>query len=73
MINNLFESKNRPIDVFENRPSEQLAHSHGRRKKISNKELEQLAINKYQKNGRGITFKDVMEKFFCSKKQLNVN
>ena len=69
MINNLFEAKNRPIDIFENRPSKQLALSHRRGKKIEDKELEELAINKYEKNGRGITFKDVREKFFFSREQ----
>ena len=66
MINNLFEEKNRPIDIFENRPSKQLALSHRRDKKIGDKELEELSINIYEKNGKGITFKDVREKFFCS-------
>ena len=69
MINNLLESKNRPIDIFENRPSKQLALSHKRGKKIGVKELEELSINKYEKNGKGITFIDVREKFFCSNKQ----
>ena len=69
MINNLLEAKNGPIGLFENRPSEQLAPSHRRGKKIGGKELEELSINKYEKNGRGITFKDVREKFFCSRKQ----
>jgi len=66
LINNLFEAKNRPIDIFENRPSKQLALSHRRDKKIGDKELEELSINIYEKNGKGITFKDVREKFFCS-------
>ena len=61
LINNLFEAKKRP--------SELLVLSHGRGKKIGDKELEELAINKYEENGRGITFKDVREKFFSSKKQ----
>ena len=69
MINNISKAKNRPIDIFENRPSEQLALSHGRGKKIGYKELEELAINIYEKNGRGIIYKDVMKKFFCSREQ----
>ena len=69
MINNLFEAKNRPIDRFENRPSKQLALSHRLGKKIGDKELEELSINKYEKNGKGITCIDVREKFFCSRKQ----
>ena len=70
MNDNLFDSKNRPINISENRPSEQLALSPGRRKKIENKELEELAINIFEKNGRGMTYKDVMKKFSCSKKQV---
>ena len=69
MINNLLESKNRPIGVSENRPSKQLALGHIRGKKIGEKELEEFSINIYEKNGRGITFIDVREKFFCSRKQ----
>ncbi len=69
MINNLSEAKNRPIDVFENRPIEQLVHSYGQGKWISNKELEELAIEKYKINGKGITFDDLIEKFHCTKKK----
>ena len=69
MINNLPIAENRPIDVNENRPSEHLAHWYKRRTKISNKELEQLAIDVYQKNRRGIIYKDVMAKFFCKQKK----
>ncbi len=57
------------LPVAENRPSEQLVHSHGRGKCIKNEELEELASEKYQKNRRGITYKDVMEKFLCKKKK----
>ena len=71
MINNLLEAKNRPIGVSENRPTEQLVHSYGQGKWISNKELEELAIEKYKINGKGITFEDVIEKFHCKKKKLN--
>ena len=68
MTNNLPIAENRPIGINENRPSEHLAHGHKRHTRISNKELEQLAIDVYQKNGRSITYKDVMEKFFCNNK-----
>lgn len=67
MIHNLPTAENRPIDVFETRPSKQLVQGYGRGKKIGDKELEELAINKYEKNGRGITFEDVFEKFHCKK------
>ena len=73
MINNLLEAKNRPIGVSENRPTEQLVHVYGPGKRISNKELEELAIEKYKINGKGITFEDVIEKFYCKKKKLNLD
>ena len=69
MINNLSEAENGPINVIDNRPSEHLAHRYKRHTRISNNELKQLAIDEFQKNGRGITYKDVMEKFFCKKKK----
>ena len=72
MINNLLEAKNGPIGVSENRPTEQLVHSHGQGKWITDKELEELAIEKYQINGRGITFEDVIEKFQCKKKKAQL-
>ena len=36
---------------------------------ISDNLLEELAIEKYKKNGKGITFKDVIEKFHCKKEK----
>jgi len=69
LINNLFEAKNRPIDIFENRPSEQLALSHGRGKKIGDKELVELAVKIYCINGKGMTFVDVIKQFGCSKEK----
>ena len=67
MINNLHVTEHGPIDLFENSPIDKLDHGHGLRKSILNKELEQLALKKYQTNGRGITFEDVMGKFHCKK------
>ena len=72
MINNLFETKNGPIGVSENRPTEQLVQGYGQGKWISNKELEELAVEKYQINRRGITFEDVLEKFHCKKKKAQL-
>ena len=63
MINNLLEAKNRPIGVSENRPSEQLVQGYGPGKWISNKELEELAIEIYKKNGKGITINDLIQRF----------
>ena len=69
MINNLLEAKNRPIGVSENRPTEQLVHVYGPGKRISNKELEELAIEKYKINGKGITIKDVIQRFNIHKEK----
>ena len=65
MINNLFEAKNRPIDIFENRPIKELVHSYGRGKWISDNELQELAQKKYEINGKGISFYDLI-KLGCS-------
>ena len=65
MINNLFEAKNGPIDVFENRPFEQLVHRYGKGQHISSKEIENLAITKYQSCGLGITFNYIITTFQC--------
>ena len=68
MINNLFEAKNRPIDIFENRPIKELVHSYGRGKWISDKELQELAQKKYEINGKGISFYDLI-KLGCSQRK----
>lgn len=67
MINNLSKVENRPIDVFENRPIEQLDHGYGPGKCIPPDLLEELAVEIFKKNGKGITFSDVINKFRCSK------
>ena len=57
----------------ENRPIDELDHSYGPGKWISNKELEELAIEKYKKNGKGITINDLIKRFSVHKKKLNVD
>jgi hypothetical protein len=69
LIDNLPEAENGPIDVFKNRPIEQLVHSNGRGKWISNKVLEEFAVNIYHIHRRGITFVDLSRKLKCSKKK----
>ena len=69
MTNYLPLAENRPIDEFENRPIEQLVHRHQRKKKISNKELGELALTIYHTNGHGITFSNLINEFGCSQKQ----
>jgi len=72
LINNLSQAENGPIDVFENRPTEQLVHVYGPDKRISDNLLEELAIEKYKINGKGITFEDVIEKFHCKKEKAQL-
>ncbi len=67
MINNLSEAKNGPIEVFENRPSEQLVHRFGKWQHIPSKEIENLSIKKYQNCGLGITINDIIKTFHCKK------
>jgi hypothetical protein len=67
LIDNLFEAKNRPIDKFKNRLSEQLVHSVGRSKWIPDSQLVELALKIYYSNRRGIIFSDVVEEYGCSK------
>jgi hypothetical protein len=67
LINNLSEAKNKPIDVSRNRPNEQLVHRFGKWQHISSKEIENLAITKYQSCGLGITINDIIKTFHCKK------
>ena len=67
MSNIIYYINNRPIKLIKNRLTEQLVHGYGRRKGIPNNELEKVAIEKYQENGKGITYVDVIEEFKCSK------
>lgn len=54
MSNITLPTKNRPIEVFENRLTEQLVHGYGPGKWIPDNLLEELALEKYQTNGKGI-------------------
>ena len=67
MINNLPVSENRPNDVSENIPSNQLVHRYVKGKWIRPRELKELARKKYYINGKGITFFDVIAEYRCSK------
>ena len=69
MTNNLSKIENGPIDVFENRPSEQLDHGYGPGKWIPDNLLEELAVEIYKKNGKGITIKDVIQRFSIHKEK----
>ena len=67
MTNNLPIAESRPIDVIENRLSNQLVHRHRKGKWITDKELEALASKKNRINGKGITFSDICNEYRCSK------
>jgi hypothetical protein len=67
LINNLSQAENGPIDVLENGPNEQLVHRFGKWQRISSKDIESLAITKYQSCGLGITFNDITTTFQCKK------
>ena len=67
MIKKLSVSENRPNDVIENRPSNQLVHRYVKGKWIRPMELKELARKKYYINGKGITIFDVIAEYRCSK------
>jgi hypothetical protein len=67
LINNLPLTENGLIDILENRPNEQLVHRFGKWQHISSKEIEDIAITKYQNCGLGITFNDITTTFQCKK------
>jgi hypothetical protein len=60
-------SKNLPTHSNRNVPIPKLGHKLHFRKKISSEKIEKLALDKYQKCGKGINFVDVTNEFSCSK------
>ena len=72
MSNTIFNSENGPIELFENRLTEQLDRSYGPGKWIPDNLLEELALEIYKKNGNGITIKDVMQRFDIHKKKAQL-
>jgi hypothetical protein len=50
-------------------PKDELVHIFKFRKRISKKKIEEIAIHKYRKCGKGIDFKDVVREFGCPKKK----
>ena len=66
--NNLHVSnKNVPIQLDRNVPIGELGHNTSYSKRISAKRLEEIAIEKYRKCGKGNNFSDVVTEFACSK------
>lgn len=68
-LNHISTSTDVPITVDKIVPFDELVHRPCYVKPISQKRLEQLALDKYHSCGRGITFSDVQEEFSCSKKK----
>src|SRR5215211_2103337 len=64
-----FSNQNKPNPALKNRPIDELVHRYKARKWISNQELEDLALNKYQVNGKGLTYLDLINTYNCSKKK----
>jgi hypothetical protein len=72
LSNPIFKTENRPNAINQNRPIDELDHSYGPGKWISNKELEELAIEIYKINGKGITIKDVIQRFNIHKEKAQL-
>ena|SRR5947209_5288129 len=61
--------KNGPIQEGRNVPIHQLVHTHNYQKRISKKRVEEIAIEKYRKYGKGIDFTDVIREGPSSKEK----
>lgn len=62
-------NQNEPIGYNKSRPNTELVHRYGPGKWIPDKVLEEFAIQKYHKNGKGITIKDLINKFSIHKEK----
>jgi hypothetical protein len=60
--------KNVPSTDSKNVHNKELVHSNKKRKYIKKEQIKEIAENKYQRNGQGITFEDIMY-YFTIKKQ----
>ena len=63
---------NEPFDTEKNELIDEIGHKYRQCKWIRDKEIEELVIKKYKKNGKGITFVDLQVKFECSKKKAQL-
>jgi hypothetical protein len=61
--------QNEPIEDNKSRPNAKLVHVYGPRKRISNPDLQKLALKIYNTNGRGITYPDLINTCGYTKKQ----
>ena len=68
MTNYLSVAENGPNAINQNRPIKQLDHSYRPGKQISDNLLQELAQKKYEINGKGITFYDLI-KLGCSQRK----
>ena len=64
-----FHNQNDPNAINQNRPIDNLDHSYRTGKWIPDNLLEELALEMYKKHGKGITIKDVMQRFNIHKKK----
>jgi hypothetical protein len=60
-------SKSGPIQSEHIVPNEQLVHVLSYQKRISKTEIERLAVEKYKRCGKGVSFNDIINHFGCSK------
>src|SRR5215813_9432540 len=60
-------NKNVPIQSEWTVPNDGLVHSGHSPKRISKKEIEELAVQKYRRCGQGIDFSDITRQFRCPK------
>src|SRR5215471_6011833 len=61
------QNRNVPIQSEEIVPNDGLVHSGYSPRRISKKEVEELAVQKYTTCGQGIDFSDITKEFGCSK------
>jgi hypothetical protein len=60
-------SKNVPIQSEDIVPNEQLVHVLPFRNRISKTKIEKLAVEKYKRCGKGVSFNDIINQFGCTK------
>ena len=63
------DDKNVPIVHLENVHNDELAHHLKPRNYITKKQIKEIAEKKFQCNGQGITFEDIMDYFTIKKRK----
>ncbi len=64
-----YKIKNAPLALSKSVHNHELGHQTTTRKYISKKQINEVARNKYQSNGSGITFQDIMVSFKVPKRK----